>query len=125
MKAEKYKTLFVMVTGFLVLYWYFYHIREKSFGLYFLYISLAAGILSISIPAAGDWIVKGWYKLAEVLGWINTRILLSVIFFLLLTPIALVRRLFVKDPLRLKRTSSSLYEERNHRFTKEDLENPW
>lgn len=122
MKTEKYKSLLVIVTGFLVLFFLF---REKSFGKYFLYVSLVVGLLGIFIPIAGDWIVKGWYKLAEVLGWINTRIILSAVFFLMLTPLAWLHRLFAKNPLSLKRVDSSLYEERNHKYTAQDLENPW
>jgi hypothetical protein len=40
-----------------------------------------------------------WMRLAGVLGWINTRILLGVMFFVVVTPIALVGRLFGYDPL--------------------------
>jgi hypothetical protein len=36
-------------------------------------------------------------KLAHVLGWINTRILLTILFYLLVTPIALIRRLMGKS----------------------------
>jgi hypothetical protein len=42
---------------------------------------------------------KGWMALSELLGWINTRIILGVIFFVLLTPIGIIRRLFGKDPM--------------------------
>jgi hypothetical protein len=123
MKTEKYKSLLVMVTGFLVLYFVF---RNKPAGAYFLYTAIIVGLLGSFIPIAGDWIVKGWYKLAEGLGWINSRILLGAVFFLLLTPIALVYRIFAKNPLKLKKGSdASLFDERNHKFTAEDLENPW
>jgi len=44
----------------------------------------------------------GWMKFAFVLGWINTRILLGVFFYLVLTPIGLVLRLTGKDLLSLK-----------------------
>jgi hypothetical protein len=35
---------------------------------------------------------RGWLLIGTVLGWINTRILLSLVFFLLMTPIAFARR---------------------------------
>ena len=41
-----------------------------------------------------------WMKLAEVLAWINTRILLGVVFFGVVTPIGLVMRLLGRDPMR-------------------------
>jgi hypothetical protein len=40
-----------------------------------------------------------WMKFAFVLGWINTRILLGVFFFLVLTPIGFVLRMTGKDLL--------------------------
>ena len=44
-----------------------------------------------------------WWRLARVLGWINSRLLLSACFFLILTPVSLLLRLRGRDPLRLKR----------------------
>jgi hypothetical protein len=41
-----------------------------------------------------------WMKLAEVLAWINTRILLGVVFYLVVTPIGLIMRLLRRDPMR-------------------------
>jgi hypothetical protein len=38
--------------------------------------------------------------LADVLGWINTRILLSIVFFGLITPMGVVMRRLGKDPMR-------------------------
>jgi len=40
-----------------------------------------------------------WMKFAYVLGWINTRILLGIFFFLVLTPIGMVLRVTGKDLL--------------------------
>ena len=44
-----------------------------------------------------------WRRLARLLGWCNTRILLAILFFLILTPVGLVARATGWDPLRLKR----------------------
>jgi hypothetical protein len=42
---------------------------------------------------------KGWMFIGLVLGWINTRIILGLIFYLMVTPIGLVMRLLGKDPM--------------------------
>ena len=42
-----------------------------------------------------------WMKFAEVLSWVMTRVLLSIFFFLVLTPTGLVMRLFGRAPLDL------------------------
>jgi hypothetical protein len=75
------------------------------------------------VAKAIEW---AWFKLALALGWVNSRILLSVIYFVFLMPIAWVSRLFTKDPLTLrKRNTSTLFVTRNHIYTKKDLENIW
>ena len=38
-----------------------------------------------------------WKKFAELLGWVNTRILLTIIYFLIITPLALLFRLSGKQ----------------------------
>ena len=43
-----------------------------------------------------------WMKFASLLGWINTRIIFFLIFYLVFTPAGLVMRLFGKDPLDRK-----------------------
>jgi len=121
MKANSntYKTLLVMVTGSLVFY-YFFRLDVL------VYISLGIGILAIissRIAAGIEWL---WLKLAQGLGWINSRILLSVVYFLFLFPLALLRRIFQKETnWKLNKDKSSFYVERNHTYTKEDLINPW
>jgi hypothetical protein len=44
----------------------------------------------------------GWMKFANLLGWINTRVLLGIFFYLVLTPIGIVLRLTGKDLLDTK-----------------------
>ena len=90
-----------------------------------IYIVAILGLIFLLIPFLGHWIVVGWFKLAEGLGWVNSRILLTLIFFLLLLPIALFYRLFSKDPLRLKNKYDSMFIDRNHKFESKDLLNPW
>jgi hypothetical protein len=43
-----------------------------------------------------------WRRLGHALGWVNTRILLSLFFFLVLMPVGLIMRLMGKDPLELR-----------------------
>ncbi|MFD2937197.1 SxtJ family membrane protein [Spirosoma flavum] len=117
--TEKVKAQLVIVTGLVVLYFVF-----KS--PWCLYAAAAVGLLSLAIPVAGDLIVKAWFKVAEILGNINGKIILSVLFFVFLFPIALLYRMTAKNPLSIKRTSEeSFYTERNHLYTKEDLEQMW
>ena len=119
MKESNTKVILVIVTGFLVLSYIF-----KSIGMELRYV--AAGICIASfIPPLERLIVWIWDKIALVLGWINTKIILSVVFFIFLTPFALLARLFSKNSLQLKQNPHTTFVERNHTYSKKDLENIW
>ncbi|MGB3468420.1 MAG: hypothetical protein WBA74_24255, partial [Cyclobacteriaceae bacterium] len=79
------KAILVIVLGLNILAW----ILDKT---YLGYIATGIGVLSLLIPAIGSFIVWLWYKIAEIMGWFSSRIILSALFFLLLTPISLVYR---------------------------------
>ncbi len=56
----------------------------------------------------------GWMKFAFVLGWINTRLILGIFFYLILTPVGLLMRLIGRDALHRKfdRKASTYWEKR-------------
>jgi hypothetical protein len=67
---------------------------------------LAGAILVVAGGAAPSLLGPlhtAWMRVGAVLGWINTRILLGAIFFLVLTPTSLLMRLFGRDPLQRRR----------------------
>jgi Saxitoxin biosynthesis operon protein SxtJ len=45
-------------------------------------------------------VYRVWMLVGETLGWINTRILLGVVFYLVITPMGIVRRLLGKNTIR-------------------------
>ena len=45
-------------------------------------------------------VYRVWMLLGEVLAWINTRIILGVVFYGVVTPIGLLMRLTGRDPMR-------------------------
>src|ERR1043165_9744524 len=51
------------------------------------------------VPNSLFWIHKGWMMLGHVLGWVNTRIILSIVFYLVITPLGTVRSWLGKDPM--------------------------
>jgi len=60
-------------------------------------------------------VYRVWMTFAFILGWINTRIILGIAFFLVLTPIGLLMRLFGKNPIdvRLERERESYWVKRD------------
>ncbi|UCH20943.1 MAG: hypothetical protein JSU83_20875 [Deltaproteobacteria bacterium] len=69
-----------------------------------------------------------WFGLSNLLGALVSKIILSMIFFLIVTPVGLLRRMFGRDSMRLKdwkNGQDSVLLERNHICTKKDIEKPY
>ena len=113
------QTVLVITVGFLV-------IALAAKVSWALYVSLVVGLLGLISSAAAKAIDYLWYKLAAVLALIVPNILLSVIFYLVLTPIAFLSRLFgAKDQLILKNTKKSMFRDVERVFDKSYFEKPW
>lgn len=112
------RTILTIVVGFLMLFLFF----EKN---WMIYAALAIGVLSLVSIFMSDWIVKIWYGIARILGFVNSRILLSVIYYIILLPLSLVNKLSTKQAVILNKGLKSYFVERNHRYIKEDFEKPW
>ena len=59
-------------------------------------------ILGLIFPGSLKLVYVLWMRLAFILGWVNTRIILFVLFYLIFTPIGLVIKLTGKDLLERK-----------------------
>lgn len=56
-------------------------------------------LAALTLPAALEPIYHAWMKLALVLAWINSRVILGIAFFLVLMPIGLVFKVMGRDPM--------------------------
>ncbi|ACB53505.1 conserved hypothetical protein [Crocosphaera subtropica ATCC 51142] len=66
---------------------------------------IIAGVLAslaILIPQSLSPIYQGWMRVGQVLAWVNSRIILGLIFFLIVTPMAIIMKLIKRDPLNRK-----------------------
>jgi hypothetical protein len=116
--AKKTETLLVIVLGCIVLY------LAKRWS-FVLVMALLIGLAGLLAPVVRDGLHWGWMKLSEGLGWVSAKIILTVLFFLVLAPLAFFARLRGKIGLRLKPGADSYFKERDHTYTKEDMVNPW
>ncbi len=83
-------------------------------------------VFGLLAPRALYWPNKIWMKIGHVLGWINSRIILGLVYFLLFTPMALVRRLLGKDSLnRQLDASAKSYRTVSSQPKTENLEKPF
>jgi hypothetical protein len=64
-------------------------------------LALAALLIvpALVFPSSLKPVHKLWMKVGHVLGWINTRVLLGAVFFLVVTPMGMIRRLLGKDSM--------------------------
>jgi hypothetical protein len=53
-------------------------------------------------PVALSLVYKYWMRVGEVLGWINTRIILGIVYILVFSPLGLLMRILGKDTLQKK-----------------------
>ena len=58
--------------------------------------------MSSTLPFVLKPIYWIWMIFATILGWIMTRIILSLLFYVIITPIGLILRMFGKQFLELK-----------------------
>jgi hypothetical protein len=69
-----------------------------------------------------------WFGLSHLLGLVVSKVLLTVVFFVVVTPIGLLRRTLGGDSMQLrafKGGSGSVMYQRNHVFTGKDIEEPY
>ena len=90
--------------------------------------ALVVHVVNMVVPQVFRPVAPLWFGLAHVLGTISSRILLSLVFGLVVTPIGWLRRMLGKDSLRLrafKAGDQSVMVVRNHTIAARDLERPY
>jgi len=122
MKDEEYKTLETM--GILA---FFFLVLGIAFDLSVLiYVSACLLFIGLFVKGVAAAIARLWMRFAFALGALNTKIILTVTFFLILTPIAVLYRWKHGDFLSIRETPvKTLWHERNHEYRAEDLEKQW
>ena len=94
----------------------------------FLYGAIALHVVNMILPQIFRPIAVAWLGLSNLLGEIVPKILLSIVFFLVVTPIGILRRWAGKDALKLrsfKASQDSVMMERNHTFMGRDMQKPY
>ncbi len=79
-------------------------------------IGVALAVVGTLVPILVKPLYYAWMTLALALGWVMTRVILTLFFFVVLTPVALVFRLIGRDALarKLDREATSYWIEKEY-----------
>jgi len=94
----------------------------------YMYGAIGLHVLNMVAPGVYRTVAVIWFGLAHLLGTVVSRLILTVVFLVIVTPIGLVRRMLGVDSLKLrefKKGDESVMHERNQRFTAEDIQRPY
>ncbi|MFA7073668.1 MAG: SxtJ family membrane protein [Endomicrobiaceae bacterium] len=119
-KEQELKVMAALSLACLILFFIF---KIKLFAvicLLFLILALFGGRLSFIVA-------KAWMSFAHVLGKINTKILIGIAYYLCLTPIAFIFRLFNKKDIAdfFNKKDTTYFKDTGKKYTKKDLEQLW
>jgi hypothetical protein len=91
-------------------------------------IGMVVLVLVMIYPGLFNPLAKVWYSFSNLLGSIMSKIILTLTYFLIVIPIATIRKLAKIDNLKLNefhKGTESVMIKREHVFNKSDIENPY
>lgn len=94
----------------------------------FIFCAIGVHVLNMIAPEVYRPVAIIWFGISRLLGTIASKVMLSVVFFSLVVPVGILRRILGKDSLRLrafKAGTESVMQERDHTFTGEDIKKPY
>jgi len=94
------------------------------------YVKIAIGalILTMTFPIFYKYIAVIWLGISHLLGTFVSKILLTLVFFIVVTPVGLFRRIMGYDTMKLKefrKKQDSVMQIRNITFTKNNIDKPF
>ena len=98
--------------------WFFPFIVGNNFKFWTLCVGCLSFIFATYRPKLLYYPYILWMHFGKILGWLNSRLILGMIFFSVLLPISILMKVFGHDPLRKKKFNQKSYRELkiNHKF---------
>lgn len=88
-------------------------------------LSVVLAVWALALPATLFVVYWPWMKIGGVLGYINTRILLGVVFYLLITPVGFLVRLFGSSNIKSHSVNASSFRVESHKPDQRHMEKPY
>lgn len=95
---------------------------------YFLPAGIVLLVVTMTVPNIFRPFAVVWFGVSHALGTIVSRILLTLLFYVLVTPVGCLRRLLGKDAMQIKswkKEQASVFHNRDHLFKRKDLDHPY
>ena len=105
---------FGLLIGFafpILIGWLLPSLFGHAFRAWTLWVGIPGLILGLIAPRLLYYPYKGWMAFGNALGWVNSHIILGMVFIFILLPIAYIMRLTGYDPLRKRRKGVQTYRE--------------
>ena len=117
---------FGLVLGFLFPFfigWLLPFIFDHEIRLWTLFLGFTLIIFGLFFPNYLKFFYKKWMNLGNALSFINSNLILGIVFIFILQPISLIMKLFRYDPLKTKNESLKTYREfrKNHKVNLEKI----
>ncbi|PYS43798.1 MAG: hypothetical protein DMF71_06020 [Acidobacteria bacterium] len=109
MRAEREFGLVVGGALILLSSWWLYRGKFPNVVHIVLLLGAVLVLLGLVFPKALIWPNRAWLGFAEVLSFVATRIILAFVFFAVVTPIGVVKRMFGWDPLHRRAARGDSY----------------
>jgi polyferredoxin len=94
----------------------------------FLLMAIILLLLDMTVPFLFRPIAKIWFSVSFLIGSVVSRIILTLVFFTVVTPVGIIRRLMQKDTLLLRKwkvNKESVFQKRFYTYTSNDLDKPY
>ncbi|MBD3322749.1 MAG: hypothetical protein GF350_16730 [Chitinivibrionales bacterium] len=120
-KNQSKDTGMAMVLISMLLFVGFHHIH-------FVYSAIGLLIITMVWPVFFRPLGYLWFGMSIILGTIVSKIILTAIFYGLVTPLGVIKRMTGSEPLQLKKwkkQNSSYFHTREITFSKKDIEKPY
>ena len=126
-KQELRKFGFIFATGLVLIFGLFFPwLLEKASPSWPWIVAAVFAGSALILPQILKPVFIAWMKIGHVLGWINTRIILGVVFFIIFAPVALLMRLFGNDPMhRRLDAAAKTYRINSEKLPRERMERPF
>ena len=102
--------------------WLIPYLLEHSFRKWTLFISIPLLFFAIFSPKRLEIIYKKWISFGNILAHINSYLILGILYFLVMVPMAIIMKIVKYDPLKRRKNSKLTYKEFRN-YSKVDIEN--